>query len=197
MNSLRLSSYGDAIGTGAHARSSTSPLRRLYLGVRPSKLDAACPGYLNRVLYASTLKRAIQFAAYSEIGFSQPEAMAARLRALALDACCPTLDPVAQIARFLIALCPRDIARAVFGSVPEGFLGVLGRLGGDPLPDPADYRLAFSLFADPTNKARAKLLRQKGGQVSAKHLRIAATLSSVLVHQQVFERVPANSRPRA
>ena len=154
-----------------------------------SKLDAACPGYLNRVLYASDLKRSIQFAAYPEIDFSRPKVMADRLRTLAPDACCPSLDPVAQIARGLLALYPRNIARAVFGSVPEGFLGVLGRIGGDPLPDPADYRLAFNLFTDPANKARAKLLRQKGGQVSAKHLRIAATLSLVLVHQQVFERV--------
>jgi hypothetical protein len=135
------------------------------------------------------LKRAIQFAAYAEIDFSHPELIAARLHALAPDVCCSTLDPVAQIARGLLALYPRNISRAVFGSVPEGFLGVLGRVGGDPLPAPTDYRLAFSLFADPTNKGRAKLLRQKAGQVSAKHLRIAATLSSVLVHQQVFERV--------
>ncbi|CAX22485.1 protein of unknown function [Methylorubrum extorquens DM4] len=164
------------------------PFGGLYLEVA-SKLDSACPGYLNRVLYASALKRSIQFAAYPEIDFSQPEQMAARLRALAPDACCPSLDPVAQIARGLLALYPRDIARAVFGSVPEGFLGVLGRIGDDPLPEPADYRLAFNLFFDPANKARAKLLRQKTGQVSAKYLRISMLLAPVLVHQKVFERI--------
>lgn len=164
------------------------PFGGFYLEVA-TKLDAACPGYLNRLLYASTLKRAIQFAVYAEIDFSQPEAMATRLRALAPDACYPGLDPVAQIARGLLALYPRDIARAVFGTVPEGFLGLLGRLGADPLPEPADYRLAFDLFADPANKARAKLLRQKEGQISAKHLRIATSLDPVLVHQQAFERI--------
>jgi len=159
-----------------------------YLEVA-SKLDAACPGYFNRVLCASNLKRAIQFAAYAEIDFSHPEMMAARLRALAPDVCGPTDDPLVQIARGLRELYPRSISQAVYGAVPEGFLGVLGRLGPDPLPDPADYRLAFNLFADPANKARAKLLRQKNGQVSAKHLRIAARLAPLLVHQQVFERV--------
>jgi hypothetical protein len=164
------------------------PFGGLYLEVA-SKLDSAYPGYLNRVLYASTLKRNIQFAAYPEIDFSQPHLMAARLRAFAPDACCPSLDPVAQIARSLLALYPRDIARAAFGSVPEGFLGVLGRIGDDPLPEPADYRLVFNLFADPANKARAKLLRQKAGQVSAKHLSISMLLAPVLVHQKVFERI--------
>ncbi|MHC2017798.1 hypothetical protein [Methylobacterium sp. CM6247] len=164
------------------------PFGGFYLEVA-SKLDIACPGYLNRVLHASTLKRSIQFAAYPEIDFSQPELMAARLCVLAPDACCPSLDPVAQIARGLLALYPRNIARAAFGSVPEGFLGMLGRIGDDPLPDPADYRLAYNLFAVPVNKARAKLLRQKAGQISAKHLRVATVLSPVLVHQQVFERI--------
>ncbi len=154
-----------------------------------SKLDAACPGYLNRLLYAPNLMRAIQFAAFAEIDFSQPAVMAARLRAMAPGACCSTLDPVAQIARGFISLYPRDIARAVFGSVPEGFLGLLGRLGADPMPEAGDYRLAFNLFADPSYKARAKLLRQKTGQVSPKHLRIAALLAPVLVHQQVFDRI--------
>nr|WP_111772089.1 hypothetical protein [Methylorubrum extorquens] len=164
------------------------PFGGLYLEVA-SKLDSACPGYLNRMLYASTLKRSTQFAAYPEIDFSQPEAMAARLRSLAPDACCHTLDPVAQIARGMLALYPRDIACAAFGFVPEGFLGVLGRIGDDPLPEPADYRLTFKLFADPANKARAKLLRQKTGQVSPQHLRIAALLAPALVHQKVFERI--------
>lgn len=159
-----------------------------YLEVA-SKLDAASPGFLNRVLCASNLNRAIQFAAYAAIDFSHPELMAARLRALAPDVCGTTEDPLVQIAHGLRALYPRSIARAVYGSVPEGFLGVLGRLGPDPLPDPTDYRLAFDLFADPANKARAKLLRQKSGPVSAKHLRIAACLAPMLVHQKVFERV--------
>jgi len=159
-----------------------------YLEVA-SKLDAACPGYLNRVLCASNLKRAIQFAAYAEIDFLHPEMMAARLRALAPDVCGAIDNPLAQIAHGLRALYPRSITQAMYGSVPEGFIGVLGRLGPDPLPDPADYRLAFNLFADPANKARAKLLRQKNGQVSAKHLRVAARLAPPLVHQQVFERV--------
>jgi len=159
-----------------------------YLEVA-SKLDAACPGYLNRVLCASNLKRTVQFAAYAEIDFSQPVMTAARLRTLAPDICGSTDDPLAQIARSLRALYPRSIAQAVYGALPEGFLGVLARLGPDPLPDPTDYRLAFNLFADPANKARAKLLRQKNGQVSAKHLRIAARLAPVLVHQRVFERV--------
>ena len=153
------------------------------------KLDASCPGYLNRVLYASALKRQAQFAAYAEIDFSQPDILAARLRAFAPALCDPNLDPVAQIARALTSLRARQIVQGVYGGVPKGFLGLLARLGGDPLPDPADYRLAFSLFADPANKARAKLLGQIEGQISPGKIKVAARLDPVLLHKAVLDRV--------
>ncbi|WP_311276887.1 hypothetical protein [Methylobacterium sp. WCS2018Hpa-22] len=164
------------------------PFGGFYLEVA-CKLDAAYPGYLNRVLQSSALKRSVQFAAYAEMDFSQPEDMAARLRTSAHSQCILTLDPLAQIAHQLVALYPRDIARAVYGSVPEGFLGLLARLGDEPLRDPSDYRLAYKLFADPASKARAKLLRQKAGQVTGTHLRVASVLLPVLLHQAVFSRM--------
>ena len=137
------------------------------------KLDASFPGYLNRVLYASPLKRQAQFAAYAEIDFTQPGFLAARLRDLAPALCDPNLDPVAQIARALTSLRARQIMQGVYGGVPKGFLGLLARLGGDPLPDPADYRLAFSLFADPANKARAKVFGQIEGHIRAESAHVA------------------------
>src|SRR6478672_7509209 len=69
------------------------PFNGFYLQTA-CKLDAACPGYLNRILHASSLKRSVQFAAYPEIDFSQPEMMATRLRSLAPSVCDSSLDPV-------------------------------------------------------------------------------------------------------
>ena len=83
---------------------------------------------------------------------------------------------MAQIARALTGLRARQIAKGVYGTLPDGFLGLLARLGADPLPDPADYRLAFDLFNDPANKARAKLLRQVEGQIKPTKIRVVASL---------------------
>ena len=141
------------------------------------------------MLYASPLKRQAHFAAYAEMDFSQPGILAARLRDLAPALCDPDLDPVAQIARALTGLRARQIAQAVYGSVPDGFLGLLARLGGDPLPDPADYRLAFNLFNDPANKARAKLLRQIEGRISPTKIRVVAKLDPLLLCKAVLDRV--------
>src|ERR1700712_2701958 len=115
------------------------PFNGFYLQTA-CKLDAACPGYLNRILHASSLKRSVQFAAYLEIDFSQPEMMATRLRSLAPSVCDSSLDPVAQIARALIQLTPRTILKGLYGSLPDGLLGLMSRIGPDPLPDRADYR---------------------------------------------------------
>src|SRR6195952_2031082 len=152
------------------------------------KLDSACPGSLNRILHASSLTRSAQFAAYAEIDFSQPEIMAARRRTLAPPACEPSLDPVAQVARALILLSPRSVVQSIYGSVPEGLLGLLARLGGDPLPNPADYPLAYSLFAEPAHKARAKLLRQTEGQISPGTIKVVARLDPILLHKAVLAR---------
>ena len=153
------------------------------------RLDAAYPGYLNHVLHAHALKRSAHFAAYPEIDFSQPEILATRLRALMPSVCEASVDPVAQIVRALMLLPPRTILSGLYGSVPDGLLGLLSRLGFEPLSDRSDYRLAFSLFADPMHKARAKLLRQIEGQIASAKIQIAARLDPALLHRSVLDRL--------
>src|ERR1700712_54331 len=161
------------------------------------KLDAACPGYLNRVLHASSLTRSVQFAAYAEIDFAQPEILATRFRTLAPSACDPSLDPLAQVARALILLSPRSVVQSIYGSVPVGLLGLLSRIGSDPLSDRSDYRLALSLFADPAHQARAKLLRQTEGRISPGTIKVVARLDPILLHKAVLARAGDLERAEA
>src|ERR1700712_2981110 len=115
--------------------------------------------------------------------------MATCLRSLAPPVCDSSLDPVAQIARALILLPPRTILKGLNSSLPDGLLGLLSRIGSDPLSDRSDYRLAFSLFADPAHKSRAKLLRQTEGRISPGTIKVVARLDPVLLHKAVHARV--------
>lgn len=151
-------------------------------------LDAACPGFLNRVFYASNLRRAAIFGALAEIKFDGITEVVTRLRPLAPALCYPNLDLWAQAARALLTLRAREIVQAIYGSVPDGILGLLARIGADPLPR-GGYRLAHALYADPQHRARAKLLRQIPGRITADMIEAVARLDPVLLHRNVMARV--------
>jgi hypothetical protein len=150
--------------------------------------DAACPGFLNRVFYASNLRRAAIFAALAEIKLDGIDKAVSRLRSLAPTFCDPHLDIWAQGARALLTLRAREVIQAFYGSVPDGFLGLLARVGAGPLPR-GIYRLAHGLYADPQHRQRSKLLRQMPGRISADMIETAARLDPVLLHHHVLQRV--------
>ncbi|WP_238258443.1 hypothetical protein [Methylorubrum podarium] len=152
------------------------------------RLDVALPGYLNAAFHASALKRTAQFIAYAEIDFDRPQIMADRLAAISPTDISAT-DPLVQIARALILLRPAEIIRALYGNAPPGLIGLFARIGHNPFRDTTDYRLAFDLFARPENRARAKLLGQIEGTVTAKTVRIIAQIDPIFLRPHVLERV--------
>lgn len=95
----------------------------------------------------------------------------------------------AVIGRALAVLRPREIVEAVFETVPDGVLGLLARLGPDPLPDPTLYRMAFNLYADPQCRRRAALLRQVEGRVSPAQVVAAARLPELLLRKTVLDKI--------
>ena len=152
------------------------------------KLDAACPSFLNRIFHASNLRRAAIFAALAEIRLAGIDEVLARLRSVAPALCDPNLDIWAQAARALLSLHDREIVLAIFGSVPDGYVGLLARIGADPLPRGV-YRLAHSLYADPQHRRRSKLLRQTPNRITADMIEVAARLEPVLLHRNVLALV--------
>ena len=158
-----------------------------------ARLEAACPHFLLRLLFASTLARNAFFAVAAELDLIRPEAFLAQIErhAPAVFAENNHLDPTAQIARALIQLPPRKVLETLYGECPAGLPGLLSRIGHAPLDDPKAYRIAFELFAQPEKSQRAKALSQLPGLVRAEHIVMAAELDDVLCHRAVLERAKA------
>lgn len=128
--------------------------------------------------------------AYAEIMAGDEGALASRLVGVAALSVVEKTDADrAVIGRALAVLRPREIVEAVFGAVPEGFQGLLARLGPDPLPDPTLYKTAFALYADPQHRRRASLLRQIEGRVSPAKIVAAARLPEVLLRKSVLDKI--------
>lgn len=161
-----------------------------------ARLESAHPHFLIKILYSSDLVRQ-SFNVFASQDIDQHQDFLHRLAQHAPDVLhgLEHLDPLAQVARALILLKPRRVVEALFGSCPDGYLGLLSRLGCDPLPSKETYRAAFELFADPRHRQRAKVLGQLPGRVTAEHIAVVAGLDDALVHRAVVEKAkPAEVR---
>lgn len=165
------------------------PFNGKYLQVAVD-IDAEYPGHLRAVLLGSDLARHAKFLTYAEIIGGNEAALAQRLRdpeAASISGNAET-DRVV-IGRALAILQPRSVVEAVFGTVPDGLLGLLARLGAEPLADFSLYRTAFNLYADPQHRRRAALLRQIEGKVSHTKIAAAARLPDVLLRAAVLNKI--------
>ncbi|WP_293795370.1 hypothetical protein [uncultured Bosea sp.] len=155
-----------------------------------AKLEAASPHFLLKLLFSSARLRQSFFAFAAESYLDRPRDFLDRVAQYAPDVLhgLEHLDPIAQVARALILMKPRRVIEALFGSCPDGYLGLLARLGCDPQYGKETYRAAFGLFADPRNRHRAKVLGQLPGRITAEHIAVMAGLDDVLLHRAVLER---------
>jgi hypothetical protein len=153
-------------------------------------LDKARPGFVADTLCADNLTRQVRFAAIAAMQDEEFSAIASRMREADQTACRRESDPLIEIAHALVSLRPRQIVEAVYGSVPDGFLGVMARLGEDPFsPDPGLYRLLWSLFAEPHHRQRATLLMQTEGTITAARVRVLSHLDGILLRRSVLDRL--------
>jgi hypothetical protein len=153
------------------------------------ELDAACPSLLSFVFCAAALKRQAIFSALAILIQEGHETLATRLGLLV-----PAYDQIhqtsyEQIARALMAARAREIVQAVFGEVPDGFLGVLTRIGDEPLRKPSLYFILFEIFSDPEHRVRRNVLRQRSGSITATHIEVISRLDPTLVHPNVLKRL--------
>src|SRR5829696_982040 len=130
------------------------------------RIDTACPSFLAHTFHESNLKRQSIFAALAELDTTSSDDLAPRLRAIAPAECITTPDPLAQIGRARIIAKARDIIGAVYGTVPDGMLGVMARVGADPFREPGGYRDLFRMLTEPQHRGRAKVLMQIEGKIS-------------------------------
>ncbi len=154
-------------------------------------LDQAHPGFLAHSFRGSNLTRQARFAAFAAIDLHDPDALAEGLRKVAApDYVSGTISPLVQIATYLLTLRPRRILEAVYGSCPDGLIGLFARLGDSPIsPDPHIYRLTWGLFAEPHHRERAKLLMETQGTVTAARIRVVSHLDGVLLRRSVLDHL--------
>ncbi len=139
-------------------------------------LDQAHPGFLAKTLRASDLTRQVRFAALAAVHFEPPSVISERFYGISSSGTQPpSTDPMALIAQRLLDLPPGQVLQAVFGSCPKGLLGLFARLGDSPIsPDRGVYRLAWSLYAEPQHRQRARLLMRTEGLITAAKLRVVS-----------------------
>ena len=130
--------------------------------VSSCRLAAAFPSLLSHAVQCSPLKRQSLFACFAEIDWSRPDSMGDRLSHVA-PADASAREPLLLIARSVVATRAAAVLEAVFGSVPDGLLGVMKRLGDQPFTHPGLYRLLHELMGNPIHRARAKVLTQISG----------------------------------
>jgi hypothetical protein len=152
-------------------------------------LDKVHPGFITNTLCASDLTRQARFAALAETDMNAPKSMAERLHRATDNQDLPSgCNPLAEIARSLLVLRPRAILEAVYGSCPDGLLGLLRRV--DALPMDRDlYRAAFTIFDDPANRSRAEIIAQIPGPISGTKLSLISRLDPALVHKSLADRL--------
>jgi hypothetical protein len=154
-----------------------------------SLIDTHCPSLLNHILTASDCKRQVIFATLADLGLTTPDKLAPALREIAPADCLTTLNPLAQIGRALIVSKPRHIIEAVFGSVPDGLMGVIKRLGHQPFANPRLYRVLHDLFATPFHRQRANVLREIGGPLNETTIQIIRELGAPWLRPQIVIRL--------
>lgn len=152
---------------------------------RAINLDRACPGLLASTLYYGPARRQAVFLVLASFGWlGQPE-IARRLRHAVEDTDAPGQSDEAVIGwAILLIRRPRDLVRALFGSVPDGLLGAMQRLGHDPVGAPETYKeLQRLFFSDASaDKGRVKVLGQMSGSLVGAQIEIVSLLDPMLLH---------------
>ncbi len=130
---------------------------------RALQIDDAAPGFVAHVCRARLTWRQTLWAALSVGADTNPTAV------LRLTGDPRSLDQSpqnlrAEFGRAVLSVSPRDLSGIVFGSCPDGWLGSLRKLHGQPLDHPESYAELFGLLAssDPLDRQRRAALMEIG-----------------------------------
>jgi hypothetical protein len=144
------------------------------------ELDPLAPGLIGRVLTASPKSRQAIYTV-----------LASRLLIAEHNDAFGRVDEGddANLAFILREGRPREILELVFGRVPDGWLGALERLGGQPMDGLHAYVKLHTIFANPRHRQKAEALRHVG-QITEKMLMILDALDERWVHAETLKRLP-------
>lgn len=144
------------------------------------QLDPLAPGLISRVLTTSPKSRQAIFTV-----------LASRLLISEHNDAFGRIDDGddANLAFILREGRPREILELVFRCVPDGWLGALERLGGQPMASLNGYMKLHAIFANPRHRRRAEALHHVG-QINEKMLLVLDALDERWVHAEALKRLP-------
>lgn len=143
------------------------------------RLDDEVPGVLSRALTAAPARRQAIFAALA----------AAELKAGVFDRG-PDLLPM-SLAEVIRHGRVADILRRAYGDVPEGFSGMLARVGDGPLPRARDYIAIYDLLT--SGDARGAEALRGSGRITCRKLEVLSALDPRWHHFNTIERIDTAS----
>ncbi|MEE7458053.1 hypothetical protein MPAR168_20150 [Methylorubrum populi] len=155
-------------------------------------LDCACPGLLASTLYFGAARRQAVFLVLASFDWFGQAEIARRLRHVAEDTDAPgNSDPTVIGRAILLLRRPRDLVRVLFGTVPDGLLGAMQRLGHDPVGVPETYRELQRLFFSTAalDRHRVKVLAQMSGSLVGAQIEIVSLLDPMLLHPAFVSNV--------
>lgn len=138
------------------------------------RMDRLEPGVIARVLTASPMRRQAIFMAIANRTFASKASH------------CDERD--ARLAGVLCRERAREIVRHALGTLPNGLLGALERLGEVPLASPRSYARLFALFVDERQRRKAEALKYVG-RITEPMLRILDVLDPRWIHTKTLERL--------
>jgi hypothetical protein len=130
----------------------------------------------------------VRFAALAEMDISQPETLAQHLHRAAYNQHHSRRDPLAEIAESLLVLRPRVVLETLYGSCPDGLLGLLRRLDASPV-DRDLYRAAHTIFSDPRPSSKSRDSAPNARIDHRYKLSILSRLDPILVHKGLVNRL--------
>ncbi|WP_244424035.1 hypothetical protein [Methylobacterium sp. GXF4] len=86
---------------------------------------------------------------------------------------------------------PRDLVRSILAGPPVGLLGVLRRLGPDPVGEPRIYYecARMHLSKDPADRRRVRVLGQIAGNLVGAQIQVVDALDPLLLHPALVGRL--------
>ncbi len=155
-----------------------------WLGPKLIAYDEQAPSLLRKTLQSAPLRRQAVFAALAFEVVEQRHHPILTSRRVSDD---PKLALLLRDGR------ASDIIEAVYGAVPDSYLGALERIGAKPLL-PNHYTRLFSMFAN-GDRPKSNALRHIG-QITDHSIQIVDELLPVLVDGKVVSRLDSRSEAR-
>ena len=163
------------------------------------QIDAQVPSFLATSFRWSALRRQVMFLIIDQVSRTDTDFDLVKFAGqCGNDQPGISTNPLGRIGAALTTQRPQHVLRAILGTVPEGLIGALRRLGLEPATRPECYGTLLRIFAsdDVINRLRVRLIAQSTGPIKSGQIEALAVLDPVLLHPSVFTKTRSMAEAR-